>query len=185
MAFRELEDSIRNILKRLGVLENNVVEIPETPDASTTVKGIVELATAAETKAGVDTERAVTPAGLGALASVSLFNGSADGGSNVTLSQDLTDFTSLTVYFKDNDDQHASMNIWVADCTINTSSATATNYGLYSEGGATTAYMKRRIIYFYSATSLRNVGTQYVAVSGNTWTSNNSQISITRVVGHY
>lgn len=34
------------------------------PDASTTVKGIVELATVAETLEGVDTTRAVTPAGL-------------------------------------------------------------------------------------------------------------------------
>lgn len=34
------------------------------PDASTTVKGIVELATSAETITGTDTVRAVTPAGL-------------------------------------------------------------------------------------------------------------------------
>lgn len=34
------------------------------PDASETVKGIVELATVAEAQAGVDTSRAVTPAGL-------------------------------------------------------------------------------------------------------------------------
>lgn len=34
------------------------------PDASTTVKGIVELATNAETTTGTDTTRAVTPAGL-------------------------------------------------------------------------------------------------------------------------
>lgn len=37
-----------------------------TPDASTTVKGIVELATTAETSTGTDTVRAVTPAGLDA-----------------------------------------------------------------------------------------------------------------------
>lgn len=36
------------------------------PDASETVKGIVELATTAEATAGVDTSRAVTPAGLAA-----------------------------------------------------------------------------------------------------------------------
>lgn len=35
-----------------------------TPDASDTVKGIVELATTAETTTGTDTVRAVTPAGL-------------------------------------------------------------------------------------------------------------------------
>lgn len=34
------------------------------PSASTTVKGIVELATSAETISGTDTERAITPAGL-------------------------------------------------------------------------------------------------------------------------
>lgn len=34
------------------------------PDASTTVKGIVELATTAETSTGTDADRAVTPAGL-------------------------------------------------------------------------------------------------------------------------
>ena len=41
------------------------VEVGATPaDASETVKGIVELATAAETTTGTDTVRAVTPAGL-------------------------------------------------------------------------------------------------------------------------
>jgi len=41
------------------------------PDASTTVKGIVELATTAETSAGTDAVRAVTPAGLaGAISDV-------------------------------------------------------------------------------------------------------------------
>lgn len=38
------------------------------PDASATVKGIVELATTAEAQAGTDTTRAVTPAGLAAAA---------------------------------------------------------------------------------------------------------------------
>lgn len=38
-----------------------------TPDASTTVKGIVELATSAETSALTDTVRAVTPGGLSTL----------------------------------------------------------------------------------------------------------------------
>jgi hypothetical protein len=38
------------------------------PDASETVKGIVELATVAEAQAGTDTVRAVTPAGLAATA---------------------------------------------------------------------------------------------------------------------
>lgn len=39
-----------------------------TPDASTTVKGIVELATTAETTALSDTTRAITPGGLATLA---------------------------------------------------------------------------------------------------------------------
>lgn len=38
--------------------------IPAVPDASTTVKGKVELATSAETITGTDAVRAVTPAGL-------------------------------------------------------------------------------------------------------------------------
>ena len=38
--------------------------IPATPDASDTVKGLVELATTAEATTGTDTARAVTPAGL-------------------------------------------------------------------------------------------------------------------------
>lgn len=37
-----------------------------TPDATTTVKGKVELATVAEAAAGTDATRAVTPAGLSA-----------------------------------------------------------------------------------------------------------------------
>jgi hypothetical protein len=37
------------------------------PDASTTVKGVVELATDAETATGTDTTRAITPAGLASL----------------------------------------------------------------------------------------------------------------------
>lgn len=37
---------------------------PTPPDASTTVKGVVELATSAETQTGTDSVRAVTPAGL-------------------------------------------------------------------------------------------------------------------------
>lgn len=39
---------------------------PAVPDATTSVKGIVELATNAETQAGTDSTRAVTPAGLSA-----------------------------------------------------------------------------------------------------------------------
>jgi len=39
---------------------------PNPPDASTTTKGVVELATSAETQTGTDAVRAVTPAGLAA-----------------------------------------------------------------------------------------------------------------------
>jgi hypothetical protein len=64
MAFQQLEDSIRNILKRLGVLENTP---PATvADASSTVRGIVELATSAEAVAGTDSTRAITATGLAA-----------------------------------------------------------------------------------------------------------------------
>jgi hypothetical protein len=43
---------------------NGTAFVPIAPDASETVKGLVELATAAEVTAGTDTTRAVTPAGL-------------------------------------------------------------------------------------------------------------------------
>lgn len=47
---------------------NEVKASAGTPaDASTTVKGIVELATTAEAQSGTDTVRAVTPAGLAAV----------------------------------------------------------------------------------------------------------------------
>jgi hypothetical protein len=73
MAFQQLEDSIRNILKRLGVLENTP---PATvADASSTVRGIVELATSAEAIAGTDTARAVTPEGANALVAAALASG--------------------------------------------------------------------------------------------------------------
>lgn len=45
----------------------NEVDGNTPPDASTTVKGIVELATSAETATGTDAVRAVTPAGLASL----------------------------------------------------------------------------------------------------------------------
>jgi hypothetical protein len=153
--------------------------------ASTTVTGIVELATGAETVTGTDATRAVTPAGLASLASVSLFNGSVDGDSNVTLSLPLTNFPYVTIFFKDNDGYSESIDLATTDCVVNTSSSTASNYVFQVMGGTTTAYIKRRVVYFYSTTSLRNVSTQFLAVSGSTWATNNTQILITRVVGHY
>jgi hypothetical protein len=45
------------------------------PDASTTVKGIVELATDAETQTGTDTTRAVTPAGLASVTALDTRSG--------------------------------------------------------------------------------------------------------------
>lgn len=49
--------------------------IPTIPDASTTVRGIVELATSGEVQGGTDSERAVTPLALNSIlvGSVSLF----------------------------------------------------------------------------------------------------------------
>lgn len=54
-------------LVRQGTEEKSVAKSlisTVVPDASTTVKGIIELATVAEAQAGTDTVRAVTPAGL-------------------------------------------------------------------------------------------------------------------------
>ena len=53
-----------NLLDGLTVLSGS--NTGDEPDASTTVKGIVELATSAETQTGTDTGRAVTPDGLAA-----------------------------------------------------------------------------------------------------------------------
>jgi hypothetical protein len=58
------------------------------PDASTTVKGIVELATSAETTTGTDTVRATTPAGVKAV---------ADTLAPLTHTHAATDITSGTV----------------------------------------------------------------------------------------
>lgn len=57
------------LLVRQGVTDKSVSGaiikgLATVPDASETVKGIVELATVAEANAGTDTVRAVTPAGL-------------------------------------------------------------------------------------------------------------------------
>jgi hypothetical protein len=51
-------------IKSTNLQHNGVKVITATDVASTTAKGIVELATSAETQAGTDTERAITPAGL-------------------------------------------------------------------------------------------------------------------------
>lgn len=45
-----------------------------SPDASTTVKGVVELATNAETQTGTDTTRVVTPAGLASVGYLQKYN---------------------------------------------------------------------------------------------------------------
>lgn len=58
------------LLLRQGVTDKSVTGltfknlIPTVADASTTVKGVVELATDAETQTGTDTTRAITPANL-------------------------------------------------------------------------------------------------------------------------
>lgn len=50
----------------VGAINEVAAATGTVPDASTTVKGIVELATTTETTTGTDTERAVTPAGVAA-----------------------------------------------------------------------------------------------------------------------
>lgn len=60
--------ALNNALDRITALEEGVAPGGWTAvDASTTVKGIVELATNAEAQAGTDTTRAVTPAALAAV----------------------------------------------------------------------------------------------------------------------
>ena len=56
----------------------SVVASAVTPDASTTVKGIVELATNAETQTGTDALRAVTPAGMASVTSTETRAGLAE-----------------------------------------------------------------------------------------------------------
>lgn len=54
-----------NSLTPVGVkIWNGSAWVNATPVGSTTVQGLLELATSAETQAGTDTDRAVTPAGL-------------------------------------------------------------------------------------------------------------------------
>jgi len=61
----------------------SLISAAAAPDASATAKGIVELATTAETTTGTDTVRAVTPAGLKAVADLKL-NVSDIGSADVT-----------------------------------------------------------------------------------------------------
>ena len=56
-----LDKRVDGLARQVGNLERNA---ETAPDASTTVTGIVELATTAETITGTDATRAVTPAGL-------------------------------------------------------------------------------------------------------------------------
>jgi hypothetical protein len=56
---------------------NGTAFVAVTPDASETVKGVVELATAAEAVAGTDPVRAVTPAGLKAALAAQAGSGTA------------------------------------------------------------------------------------------------------------
>lgn len=55
----EGQEAAGGALSSFKITKNNL-----TPDASETVKGIIELATTAEVTTGTDTVRAVTPAGL-------------------------------------------------------------------------------------------------------------------------
>lgn len=69
-----------------SLIESAIADsVTETVQATTEQKGVVELATTEETKAGTDTERAVTPSGLiNALPSVlqSIFTANSDGITN-------------------------------------------------------------------------------------------------------
>jgi len=171
-------------------LTGTATDLAVTPDglasltALSTRRGLVELATDAEAQAGSDTQRAVTPSGLAAR-SVSLFSGSANGGSNFSLSQGITDFTRVTIYYSDNDDYFDSVDIYTPDTVFSSSASTATKYLLSAAGGGSTGYLKRRIIYFSSTAYLRTLRTEYVAINGSNYISANNQIVITRIVGHY
>lgn len=71
------------LLLRQGVTDKSVTGltfknlIPTIADATTTVKGIVELATDAETQAGTDTVRAITPSNLSSRTATELRTGLA------------------------------------------------------------------------------------------------------------
>ncbi|EPT3121752.1 hypothetical protein ACVQEB_003975 [Pseudomonas aeruginosa] len=66
---------------------------PTPPDASTTVKGIVELATSTETQGGTDAAKAVTPAGL-----ASVLSGKQDADATLTALAALTVAANELIY---------------------------------------------------------------------------------------
>lgn len=66
---------------------------PTPPDASTTVKGIVELATSTETQGGTDAAKAVTPAGL-----ASVLSGKQDADATLTALAALTVAANKLIY---------------------------------------------------------------------------------------
>lgn len=74
------------------------------PDSSTTVKGIVELATSAETLTGTDAVRAVTPAGLASLFNVNNGIPKLDAGGKVAAAQlpayvdDVLEYANLAAF---------------------------------------------------------------------------------------
>ena len=74
------------------------------PDSSTTVKGIVELATSAETLTGTDAVRAVTPAGLASLYNVNNGIPKLDAGGKVAAAQlpayvdDVLEYANLAAF---------------------------------------------------------------------------------------
>lgn len=67
----EVDESGHLVLTKGSGTTIDVGSVASAPNASTTVKGIVELATDAETSAGTDSVRAVTPFSLAALLSAS------------------------------------------------------------------------------------------------------------------
>jgi len=133
---------------------------------------------------GVADDDVATKGQLDARAVTTLFSGSADGGSNVSLSPPATDYSYLTIFYRDNDGFFNSVTVWMDDITIGTSPTSSSSVLLVTASGSTLAYLKRRVVYFYSSTSIRNEGTEYVAINSSNWTANNGQITIIRVVGH-
>lgn len=69
---------------------------PNPPNASTTVKGIVELATSTETQAGTDPDRAVTPLGLASRTATETRTGIAAVATQTTVNTGTDDATIVT-----------------------------------------------------------------------------------------
>lgn len=138
------------LLIRQGTQEKSVTQALLTPDASETVKGIIELATSAETQAGTSTSLAVHPAGLasalaGAGSSVSAAFSKLSASATGTNASVLVTADELVV--KNASNQYKTLS--AVNVTINTAStgangldtgtlATSTWYALYIIWNGTT-----------------------------------------------